>query len=76
MSGEPGDGAPRTPFSPKALRLPMNPLVAVALNANEYPQKYHWKVITEKEAIHAQMSDSADFRLASPEYKKPSPGTC
>lgn len=53
----------------------MNPLVAVVLKANEYPQKYHWKVMTEKEAIHAQISDSADFRLARPEYKKPSPGT-
>ena len=52
----------------------MNPLVALELNASEYPQKYHWNTIIEKEAIHAQIIDKADFRRASPEYRKPSPG--
>jgi len=52
----------------------MNPLVPVDEKAREYPQKYHWKVMTEKEAMHAQIIESADFRRASPEYRKPIPG--
>lgn len=42
--------------------------------ASEYPQKYHWKVITEAENIHAQIKDSADFLRARPEYRKARPG--
>jgi hypothetical protein len=30
--------------------------------------------MTEKEPIHAQIMDKADFLRASPEYRKPSPG--
>jgi hypothetical protein len=74
MRGEPGDGVPRTPLRPNASRLPMNPFVAVELKASEYPQKYHWKTMIEKEPMHAQIMDNADFLLASPEYKNPSPG--
>lgn len=29
----------------------------------------------EKDAIHAQIMDSADLRRARPEYRNPSPGT-
>lgn len=32
-------------------------------------------MITEKEAMQAQIMERADFRRAKPEYKKPSPGT-
>lgn len=48
---------------------------ALVLNANEYPQRYHWKVIIVDEAMHAHIKESADLRLASPEYRKPRPGT-
>lgn len=44
-------------------------------NANENPQKYHWKVMTDIEAIQAQIILRADFRRARPEYRNPSPGT-
>ena len=42
--------------------------------ASEYPQKYHWNVITEHEPIQAQSMLRADFRRARPEYRKPRPG--
>lgn len=45
----------------------MKPLVAYWLNANEYPQKYHWNVMIEREPMQAQMRDSADFLRARPE---------
>ena len=45
----------------------MKPLVAEPLSASEYPQKYHWKVMTELENMHAQMRESADFLRARPE---------
>lgn len=45
----------------------MKPFVAEPLKASEYPQKYHWKVMTELENIHAQIKDSADFLRARPE---------
>lgn len=45
----------------------MNPEVPLDENAREYPQKYHCIVTTEKEAIAAQIIDSADFLRASPE---------
>jgi hypothetical protein len=48
---------------------------AFVLNANEYPQKYHWNVITVDENMQAHIMDKADFLLARPEYRKPSPGT-
>ena len=35
--------------------------------ASEYPQKYHWKVMTEAENMQAQMSERADFLRARPE---------
>jgi hypothetical protein len=47
---------------------------AVVLNAKEYPQKYHWKVMIVDEAMHAHIKERADLRLANPEYRKPSPG--
>jgi hypothetical protein len=53
----------------------MKLLVAVVLNAKEYPQKYHWNVMTVDENMQAHIIDKADFLLARPEYKKPSPGT-
>lgn len=52
----------------------MNPFVADELKASEYPQRYHWKTIIEKEAIQAQIMDKADFRRARPEYRNPRPG--
>ena len=51
----------------------MKPFVPEAEKASEYPQKYHWKVMMLNEAIHAQIKLKADFRRASPEYKKPKP---
>jgi hypothetical protein len=45
----------------------MKPLVPEALRASEYPQKYHWKVMTELENMQAQMRDRADFLRARPE---------
>jgi hypothetical protein len=45
------------------------------LKAKEYPQKYHWNVITEHDAMQAQIMLNADFLLARPEYKNPRPGT-
>lgn len=45
----------------------MKPLVAEPLRASEYPQKYHWKVMTELENMQAQIKDSADFLRARPE---------
>ena len=45
----------------------MNPLFADGLNANEYPQKYHWKVITASEPMHTQIMLRADFLRARPE---------
>lgn len=30
--------------------------------------------MTEKDAMHAHIMESADFRLARPEYRNPSPG--
>ena len=74
MRGDPGEGVPRVPISPKWPRFPMNPFVAEELKAREYPQKYHWKTMMEKEAIQAQIMDSADFLRARPEYRKPRPG--
>lgn len=53
----------------------MNPLVPYWLNANEYPQRYHWNVITLRAAIQAHIIDRADFLRARPEYRKPRPGT-
>lgn len=52
----------------------MNPLVAVEENAREYPQKYHWNITTALTAETAQTKLSADFLLASPEYRKARPG--
>ena len=51
----------------------MKPLVP-GPKASEYPQKYHWKVMTEAENIHAQIRDRADFLRARPEYRKARPG--
>lgn len=45
----------------------MYPFVAYWLNASEYPQKYHWKVMTVNAIIHAQIKDKADFLRARPE---------
>lgn len=45
----------------------MNPLLPEALKASEYPQKYHWNVMTEKDPIHAQIMLRADFLRARPE---------
>lgn len=75
MRGEPGEGAPSVPIRPNFCKSPMKPLVAVGLKAKEYPQKYHWNVMTVPAAIQAQIMLNADFLLASPEYKKPRPGT-
>ena len=52
----------------------MKPLMPDEEKASEYPQKYHWKVMTENDAIQAQIIDSADFLRARPEYRKPRPG--
>jgi len=59
---------------PKCLRSPMKPLVPCAENASEYPQRYHWKVMTEKVAMVIHSIVRADFRRARPEYKNPRPG--
>ena len=53
----------------------MKPFVEYWLNANEYPQKYHWNVMTDNEPIVAHIILNADFLRASPEYRKPRPGT-
>lgn len=45
----------------------MYPFVAVGEKVSEYPQKYHWKLITVPAAMHAHIIDSADFLRASPE---------
>lgn len=52
----------------------MNLFVAVGLNASEYPQKYHWKLMTDMLMQQAQIMLSADLRRARPEYRKPRPG--
>ena len=39
----------------------MNPFVAVGLRAREYPQKYHWKMMTLKDIMTTQMRERADF---------------
>jgi len=52
----------------------MKPLVP-GPKASEYPQKYHWNVMTEAENMQAQIRDSADFLRARPEYRNASPGT-
>lgn len=75
MSGLPGLGSASVFIKPNFLRSPMKPFVAYWLNANEYPQRYHWKVMMEQDAMQAQIMLSADFLRASPEYRKPSPGT-
>jgi hypothetical protein len=69
MRGDPGEGSPRTLRKPKFLRSPIKPFVAVRENAREYPQQNHCKTTTALLAETAQISDKADFRLASPEYK-------
>lgn len=71
----PGDGEPRTPIKPNFVKSPMKPLVALGEKASEYPQKYHWKVMTDMDIIHAQIRLRADFLRARPEYRKPRPGT-
>lgn len=53
MRVDPGLGTASVFMRPNFLRLPMKPLVAVSLNASEYPQKYHWKQTTEYEPRHA-----------------------
>ena len=45
----------------------MKPFVAVGENVSEYPQKYHWTLMTDPAAMHAHIIDSADFRRARPE---------
>jgi hypothetical protein len=45
----------------------MKPFVAVGLKAKEYPQKYHWNVITEREDMQAMIMERADFLRARPE---------
>jgi hypothetical protein len=45
----------------------MKPLVPYWLKAREYPQKYHWNVMTEQDAIQAQIKERADFLRARPE---------
>lgn len=62
-------------LNPIASKLPMKPFVAPGANAKEYPQKYHWSVMTEKDAIQAKIMERADFLRAKPEYRKPRPGT-
>lgn len=52
----------------------MKPFWDVGLKASEYPQKYHWNVMTEYDAIHANIMLRADFLRARPEYRKPRPG--
>jgi len=47
-------------------RLPMKPFVE-GPKASEYPQKYHWKVMTEAENMQAQIRERADFLRARPE---------
>jgi hypothetical protein len=61
-------------IKPKCFKSPINPLVPLLLKAREYPQKYHWKTMTEKEPIQAHIIERADFRRASPEYRNPRPG--
>ena len=67
MRVDPGLGTASVFMRPNFLKLPMKPLVAVSLKAKEYPQKYHWKVMTEQDAIQAQTMDRADFLRARPE---------
>jgi hypothetical protein len=59
---------------PNFSKFPINPFVALELNASEYPQKYHWKTIIENDPIHAHIIESADLRRANPEYRNPRPG--
>ena len=54
-------------IKPKLCRFPIYPLVAVGEKANEKPQKYHWKVITDVAPMAAQIMERADFRRARPE---------
>ena len=53
----------------------MKPFEAVGENVNEYPQKYHWKLMMLPAAMQAHIIERADFLRASPEYRKPRPGT-
>ena len=53
----------------------MKPLFPVDEKLSEYPQKYHWKLITLPAAMQAHIIDSADFLRARPEYRNPRPGT-
>ena len=43
--------------------------------ANEYPQKYHWKIPMNDDMIQNHIIERADFRRAKPEYRKAKPGT-
>jgi hypothetical protein len=47
---------------------------AVREYASEYPQKIHWKVVTAATIMDWNRSESADFLLAKPPYKRPIPG--
>jgi hypothetical protein len=42
--------------------------------ANEYPQKYHWKIPMNELINTIHIIDNALFRLANPEYKNAKPG--
>jgi len=44
----------------------MKPFV-LGPKASEYPQKYHWNVMTEAENMQAQIRERADFLRARPE---------
>lgn len=55
--------------------VPRNWLLEEWENVREYPQKNHWKVVTQSAMIDAQSNDKACFFLERPEYKSPTPGT-
>lgn len=67
MRGLPGLGAAKVFIRPNFCRSPMKPFVGYGLKAKEYPQKYHWKVMTVMAPMQAQIILRADFLRASPE---------
>lgn len=75
MRGEPTLGAARVFINPKLLRSPMKPLAVVGEKAREYPQRYHWTLVTDRQPIQARIMWRADLRRTRPAYRKPRPGT-